>query len=293
MSTSPFRGWHSRPMTWEFTSDVARFVTQVRPSLGEDPVANTVLLTLIEDLRRGGRWSAESMLFGWYRDAAAISGAIIMTRPQELVLTAMPSEAVLELAGALLSRDIPITEVNGDAATVDAFAATWTRDAPARAVVSMRHRLYRLATLHAPSVPAGSVRSAVQQDRPWLVVWFTRFVQEAGLAVADVRPWVGDQVDEGRLRLWQDGAGAPVSLAGRHRTAAGVARIGPVFTPIQQRRHGYGTAVTVACVRDALRRGAEQVVLFADLANPTSIALYQQIGFLPLSDYSFVEFIPR
>ncbi|MDT5327157.1 MAG: hypothetical protein QOF25_4309 [Mycobacterium sp.] len=37
--------------------------------------------------------------------------------------------------------------------------------------------------------------------------------------------------------------------------------------------------------RDTVEMGAEQVVLFTDLANPVSNAIYQRFGFEPVSDW--------
>jgi predicted GNAT family acetyltransferase len=73
-------------------------------------------------------------------------------------------------------------------------------------------------------------------------------------------------------------------MAGRTRPAAGVVRIGPVYTPPEQRRRGYGGAVTVAVTQAALGDGAASVVLFTNLANPTSNALYVRLGYRPVSD---------
>jgi predicted GNAT family acetyltransferase len=66
--------------------------------------------------------------------------------------------------------------------------------------------------------------------------------------------------------------------------AFGVSRIGPVFTPRHFRGHGYGSAVTAAAAESARRDGVDEVVLFADLANPVSNAIYQRIGFEPVCD---------
>lgn len=38
---------------------------------------------------------------------------------------------------------------------------------------------------------------------------------------------------------------------------------------------------------------ADRVVLFADLANPTANAIYQQIGFRPVGDHRVVRFSTR
>ena len=47
--------------------------------------------------------------------------------------------------------------------------------------------------------------------------------------------------------------------------------------------------MTTAASADALARGADQVVLYTDLANPTSNAIYQAIGFVPIGDDVTVE----
>jgi predicted GNAT family acetyltransferase len=73
--------------------------------------------------------------------------------------------------------------------------------------------------------------------------------------------------------------------------AAGVSRIGPVFTPVDDRGHGYGSAITAAAAALARSRGVDDVVLFADLANPTSNGIYQKIGFEPVADSVRFEFV--
>ena len=71
-----------------------------------------------------------------------------------------------------------------------------------------------------------------------------------------------------------------MALAGRSAPAGGVARIGPVYTPPARRRRGYGSAVTARATQAALQAGANDVVLYTDLSNPTSNAIYQSIGYV-------------
>ena len=90
--------------------------------------------------------------------------------------------------------------------------------------------------------------------------------------------------------LWDDD-GAPVSMAMLRAPAAGVSRIGPVFTP--------RTGVAAATARPSPPRpriwraasGTADVVLFADLANPTSNAIYQRIGFEAVVDSVRIDFV--
>jgi predicted GNAT family acetyltransferase len=48
--------------------------------------------------------------------------------------------------------------------------------------------------------------------------------------------------------------------------------------------------VTAEVSRAALAAGAQDVVLFADLSNPISNALYQRLGFVRLSEWSGYDF---
>ncbi len=106
----------------------------------------------------------------------------------------------------------------------------------------------------------------------------------AGERFIDNANAVGD-----RFVLWDDG-GAAVSMAMLRAPSAGVSRIGPVFTPRNSRGRGYGSAVTAAASELARRGGVDDVVLFADLANPTSNGIYRQIGFEPVGESVRIDF---
>ena len=94
------------------------------------------------------------------------------------------------------------------------------------------------------------------------------------------------RTNNGEVWLWTI-ADEPVALACIAPPASGAARIGPVYTPPAHRRHGYGAAVTAHATTAGLEEGASEVVLYADLANPTSNGVYLRLGFEP--DHDFVE----
>jgi predicted GNAT family acetyltransferase len=73
---------------------------------------------------------------------------------------------------------------------------------------------------------------------------------------------------------------------------AGQVRVDPVYTPADLRGHGYAAAVTVEVSRAALAAGATDVVLFTNATNPTSNALYQRIGYVPIADWAAYDFTP-
>jgi predicted GNAT family acetyltransferase len=130
---------------------------------------------------------------------------------------------------------------------------------------------------------------ATTADRALLESWFTAFAEEAGTYLGDPADLVDERLSYGGLTLWE-ADGVPVSLGGRHRPAAGVVRVAPVYTPAEHRRQGYAGAVTVAVSQTALDAGADYVVLFTDLANLTSNALYQRLGYRPVEDRVVLRF---
>lgn len=277
-------------MPWHFTDDVEVYAERTWALLATRPAEQTIALTVVQNVRAGHRWSAEPMLFGWY-ETLRVSGAVSLTPPFELLLAAAPDDAIDELVAELGARDVGVPGVSGDPATVKRFGDAWTAGGPLRATTTMHMRLYVLGSLRPPDpAPPGRARPVHEADLATTVDWFARFQRESGAHAVEVDRIVRDRFDKGLLWLWEDATGTVVSLAGRNQTAAGVARVGPVYTPPQYRRRGYGAAVTAACTRDALERDADHAVLFTDLANPTSNAIYQQIGYLPLRDHEVISF---
>ena len=81
-------------------------------------------------------------------------------------------------------------------------------------------------------------------------------------------------------------------MAGLTRQVARATRVASVYTPPEFRRRGYAGAVTAAVSQAALDAGAAEVLLFTDLANPTSNALYQSLGYAPVEDRVILSFTP-
>jgi predicted GNAT family acetyltransferase len=273
-------------MAWHFTADPATYADHAWDLLAATPAEHTVSLTIIESALRGFRWSDQPMLFGWYADGGGgVRGAVSWTPPFELLLAAVPDDTVDALVAGLRERGAAPGGVNGTEPVVDRFVAAW---APAQSSVKFRMRLYRLGTLQAPAVP-GAGRPARMGELDLGARWLSAFQVDVGVHATDTTPMARERIAEGRLWLWEDD-GQVVSLAASTIPAAGVSRIAPVYTPPEHRRRGYGAAVTAACTADALARGADRMVLFTDLANPTSNSIYQQIGYRPVGDYRVVSF---
>ncbi|MFD0356270.1 GNAT family N-acetyltransferase [Streptomyces sp. NPDC127110] len=277
-------------MTWTFSTDLAAYLAAARPAVAAQPVVNTTLLTVIDALeRRGPRAFGDSdPLFGWWTGAdGAVDGALLHTPPFPLLLGAVPPEAVRALAGALGSDPLRgrVGGFNARRADARALAAAW--GTPARVVEELR--LYRLGTLAAPDpAPEGRVRTAAEPDLPLLLEWIEAFDRECGIPAGPSEAQLRDRISYGGLLLWELD-GRPVSLAGFSRPIGGASRVGPVYTPPADRGRGYAAGVTHATSRAAYAAGAAEVLLFTDLANPTSNGVYQRLGYAPVEDRVVLE----
>jgi predicted GNAT family acetyltransferase len=279
---------------WRLTSDVEEYAERTWDLLTASPAEHTISLTVLETVRRGRRWSDEPMLFGWFEDGAEVRGAVFRTPPFHLLLGVVPEDAAAELVATLRAAGVSVPGVNGRDTDVERFTQAWTAATGARGETRVRLQLYELGTLRPPDPPpAGRARAADAGDLEVAIRWYTAFQAETPSPATDVATLVRERMDDRRLWLWEDELGAPVSLAARTPAVSGVARVAPVYTPPEQRRRGYGTAITAACTADALERGTERVVLFTDLSNPTSNAIYQRIGYLPIGARREVHFEPR
>ena len=278
-------------MPWRFSEDVEPYASAVEPLLSASPAEHTVALTVIDTLRAGHTFSDQPMLFGWLEDGDEVRGAISHNPPYDLLLCAVPDAGGSWRRCASTGR--AVTGVNGAIDTVDRFAAAWTAGTALRATTALEMRLFALGTLEPPDPPPpGRARAATAADLGTAMAWFAAFAEELDLPATEQESRARQQIEEGRLWLWEGEDGAPVALAGRNAAAGGVARIGSVYTPPEHRGRRYGGAVTAACAADALERDAQRVVLFTDLGDPAPNVVYQRIGFRPLSDHRVVRFEP-
>ena len=280
-------------MAWTLTDDVETFEAAASGFLRSRPTEHTVLLTVTAALRENGKtaWGDGPPCFGWWTGAqGAVGGACVRTPPRPLLLSPLPAAAAASLA-ALWDPAEPPPGVTADLATAWAFADAWRDRTGASVSVSRNIRLYRLGTLRQPDpMPAGRARVGTAADRELLVRWYEAFAANlGGSEILRADRQVDDRLGYGGLTLWEVD-GTPVSMAGVTRTVAGTARVAPVYTPAGLRGRGYAGAATAAVSRAALDAGAEEVVLFTDLANPTSNALYRRIGYEPVVDRVALDF---
>ena len=271
-------------MQLEVIRDPARIVALLTPLLAADPVRNTVLSSVVTGLQApdGDGWC------GYRSDHPEVLA--VRSQAHTPVVVTPGWDDITALADAVSALG-SLTAIGGPIPVVEPLVgALAARGLPATARIA--ERLFRLDELNAPVGVTGSPRLATRDDSDLLALWAEAFTLEAfgRLPQAfDAAAIVHRALGTSRIWLWADASGTPVSMAWRRAVAFGVSRVGPVYTPLELRGRGYGSAATGAATRDVLDEGAIPV-LYTDLANPTSNKIYQRLGYYPVEDRAHVEF---
>ena len=260
--------------------DPAAFIAAAGTYLEKDPFSSNVIAVHVDALRAGIRTKGEHEKFWVVLDAGEAVGLAMHTPPHNIFLSRLSPDAARVLAASVSATGRDLPGVSGEVEAGASFAEAWAQYRGQLSSLVVAMRMYRLGELRRPGNVAGMARLAELADLDVVAGWLQAFHDEADPAAPtlDWRTQASERVAARQLWLWEAG-GLLTSLAGLSRPVAGVSRVGPVYTPTQQRRRGYGAAVTAGATAAALEAGADHVVLYTDLANPTSNAIYQEIGY--------------
>lgn len=268
--------------------DAGSFLACARVLYERDPVLHTVELTVL------AAGVADDALLLTVHEGTDVVGAAVQTPPYPLLVSGLPVETIDSAVQFVASAHPGLCGVRGLRERAQRFAASWQATMTADIRINVEELLYRLGTLTHPIGVPGTSRLAAEADHPMLAErvedFFVETFQDVRDEAAGAR-FVTDAVAAGsRFVLWTVDD-EPVSMAMLRAPASGVSRIGPVHTPPASRGRGFGSAVTAAAAQLARDEGVPEVVLFADLANPVSNAIYRRIGFHPVSQSIRVDFV--
>jgi predicted GNAT family acetyltransferase len=218
-----------------------------------------------------------------------VSGVVVRTPPYGPVLSELDDPRVTDLVAAdLFSLTDELAGVLGPRAAAERFARCWSELSATTPRLTMEQRIYRAESATAPVGVPGAARRFAARDRGLVLTWLQAFGAEAGAdgtPAFDYEAWLERQLGDadGEIVFWEH-EDRPVSLAVAGQATPNGLRVGPVYTPPELRGRGFATAVTAEITARALAAGRRFCFLFTDLANPTSNAIYQRIGYRPVCD---------
>jgi GNAT superfamily N-acetyltransferase len=288
-------------MELRFFDEPREFLHVAGDHLARQPVVSTVVATVAERIVRertaGIPWPVGvPCWFVAVLQDGDVLGAAMRTAPfgaYPLFLLPMPEDAARELAHVVLKRNEQVSAANGALPAVQLFCDEIAARRGGSAEVALHTRLFELDRLVEPPPIAGRLRPAQPDEEALVTRWYDAFIVDADEqggrppgASAHEAPEAGvvrRNMQEGRILVWEDISGKPVSLVGASQPAYGVSRVGPVYTPPNDRGRGFASAAVAEVSRRILAQGA-RACLFTDQANPTSNKIYQRLGYRAVVD---------
>jgi uncharacterized protein len=278
-------------MRIERFDDPTAFYERVEGFLAAREPEHNLLLGLRSGLERDPRlWGDDDPVLLACAAGAAVVGVAVRTAPFNLVLSEIDDLACVDaIAEALDGAVLP--GVTAPKAVARRFAAAWAARTGAEPQVDKEERIYAATEIDTPRGVPGEARRYTDADHAIAVDLLHAFFEEAmpGSVEANAEAFLRRRAASGDvgLRFWDDGG--PVSIAGFGNPTPNGMRVGPVYTPPERRGRGYASALTAAVSLEILRT-KRFCFLFTDLANATSNAIYQRIGYRPVSDVTMMTF---
>ncbi len=269
--------------------DPAPFLEHAEAWLMGAEAEHNLILGIAEGLRRRGSPGGEARpFFAVVEVGGRVAGCAFRTPPHKLGVTRMPDAAATRLAEEVAARFDALPAVFGPRHVAEAFARAWSQRTGARWRLGMDQRIYRLDEVRPPTGVPGRIRAATREDLTVVADLADGFAADTGVEFETSKKERADWVKEGCVFLWEDEG--PVSMAvAKGATRHGI-RVGYVYTPPERRRRGYASALVAQLSHRMLSEGFRFCVLYTDLSNPTSNAIYARVGYEPICDVVDVNF---
>jgi predicted GNAT family acetyltransferase len=269
----------------------AAFLEAVGSTLAEHEAEHHPVLGVAEAAAAGRAPNAD-LFAASVHDADGLALAALMTRERPLLLASDRVDLTAAsslLWDALCAGRLRPRYVIGTVGQIESAVEEWTHVSGRAATVAMRQRSYKLTALDSLPSTSGNLRVATLADLDLLADWISAFESEALAAVLpqSTRASAEARIAAGEIHLWCDPE--PRTMAASARPTRRAIAVNGVYTPPQWRRHGHATACVAALSVVLLARGFEFCVLYTDLANPTSNAIYSRIGYRPVRDFLMYE----
>ena len=261
-----------------------QFDLSVREYLEKSEPENGLLIGMIEHVKKNTPMETPVMI-----EARAADGVITAAfyNERNLIISRGSHEVWSTVASTIHDRRVRLPGVVGPALDSEQFAIEWSRQNSCEFHLAMDQRLYELRTVIWPEGIPGQARLISENDVDLLTAWLYGFYQDAipweTPSIEQIRDNAKSRVPAQMTFFWvvHD---KPVAMAALSRPSRRGYTVNAVYTPPEHRKHGYATALVAAISDVGLKRGKEFCVLFTDLSNPTSNAIYQKVGYKPFAD---------
>jgi uncharacterized protein len=248
---------------------------------------NNLLLGLAAQAVNDPARFGEGLTLARIVDGATTIGAA-MINPYNLILSRQPEAALHLLAAHFAETRIAVPGVLGPDDAPERFLGHWSARTGIIGTLRQNMRIHDCRRVEDIAAAPGCLRAPCETEIPTLAEWRNAFhVAINGVATDEDPAGAVRRMMESRdLVVWEN-EDRIVSCAATARKTPHGAVIAFVYTPPEQRSHGYATSCVAELTRIRLAAGAEFCCLYTDLANPTSNAIYARIGYQRVCDSSW------
>ena len=204
------------------------------------------------------------------------------TPPHNIVLSRADVADVDQLAETLANQNFRFPGIVGPSDVAHAFADKWAQLTGQTSVEFMDQIIYSLTKVLMPDPVEGQMRLAKPDEAKTIAGWMKAFTEDTlpkseHISAETALQRATDLIGIGRMYVWDVG-GRAVAQASYSGTDT-VARINLVYTPAEERGHGYAKAVVAHLSDELLKTGKKMCCLYADARNPVSNSIYRKIGY--------------
>lgn len=198
-------------------------------------------------------------------------------------------ERLRELAAVLELHDLP--GITGLLHTAERFASLYANGRQQHYRIHMGMESYCCPIVIKPQHVNGALEQVMEGQSGIAATFLAGFSESAYGVIVTPESQLSaaeELIRQGNLYFWMV-EGQPVSMANIAHRSPRHGRINAVYTPPAARKQGYASAL-VAEVCELLHRESLQPMLYADLTNPNSNKVYQQIGFVSSGKVADIKF---
>jgi predicted GNAT family acetyltransferase len=270
-------------MQVDFQNNPRDFLAKCGAYLKQNEAEHNLILTLCynaeQKLQRGEK---VDIRFSVLSNEEGFVLAAVQTPPHNLVLSKSGQADIEKMAETLANNNFKFPGIVGPSDVASIFSNKWTQLTGQKPVEYMDQLIYTLKKVSMPEGVEGELRFAKPEEAPRVAEWVAAFAKEAlpkaeQKSSAEELQKAKEMVALGRVAFWVV-KGKPVAQAGISGTDS-VARISMVYTPPEQRGHGYASAIVAHLSQLQLDQGKKMCCLYADARNPVSNSIYRKIGY--------------
>lgn len=234
------------------------------------------ILSLADLISAGSQVFPPPYWFGKVMRGGATAGCAIYAEPDGLLLSQIPSSAIVRLVEDLNGRIKDLRRVIGHPKTTRQFAEEWARKSGSVTKLEQKWNIYRVDSTTQNRQPiAGTLRLCCEADRQMIERLAIDYGAETPAPV-DVREFMLRKLDDKMLFAWDDHEIRSIATISA-RTEHGI-KISSLYTPPQYRHLGYASAIITALSNHLLSNGIDFVTLSA-VDGHRAESIYKRLGY--------------